>query len=173
MAGFTAIQESGIWSISQVTDSKKDFKYGVFPLPVPPGGHPSTDLGGWAVAANAKGKNPEAAAKFVVWALGTSDPACIERNRAWAADQSSTPSRASVSKAALAHGDFDNPIFKEMAGFAPTGQAEPRYPPEVMKIISDGLQAAQLGGVSGAQAAADSSGKLDAFLKTYSGAPMG
>ena len=46
----------------------KGFAYGVFPCPVPPNGKPKTVLDGWAFVANAKGKDPETAAKFCVWA---------------------------------------------------------------------------------------------------------
>jgi ABC-type glycerol-3-phosphate transport system substrate-binding protein len=60
-----------IWGVSALRETAKDFEYGVFPLPLPPKGDARTVLGGWAFVANAKGKNPEEAAKFCVWALGS------------------------------------------------------------------------------------------------------
>ena len=51
-------------------------------------------------------------------------------------------------------------------------RAEPRVPPEVYKIISDAIQAAQLGGADPQQTATSASPQLDAFLAGYSGAPI-
>ena len=45
-------------------------------------------------------------------------------------------------------------------------------PPEVYKIVSDAIQATQLGGAEPEQAAAQASDQLDAFLASYSGAPI-
>jgi multiple sugar transport system substrate-binding protein len=54
----------------------------------------------------------------------------------------------------------------------PGTRAEPRVPPEAYKIISDAIQAAQLGGIDAQQAATSASQQLDAFLASYSGAPI-
>ncbi|MBV8814084.1 MAG: sugar ABC transporter substrate-binding protein, partial [Verrucomicrobia bacterium] len=35
-SGYCAIQNVGIWGISQIRENAKDFRYGVFPLPTPP-----------------------------------------------------------------------------------------------------------------------------------------
>jgi len=69
-SGFCAMQNLGIWGVSVLRDNAKDFQYGVFPLPLPPKGQQRTSFGGFAFVANAKGKNPEEAAKFCVWAVG-------------------------------------------------------------------------------------------------------
>ena len=70
-------------------------------------------------------------------------------------------SRVSWQKSAI----FSNEIY-------PGARGEPRLPPEVYKIIVDAIQATQLGGVNPQDAAAAASTQLDAFLATYSGAPM-
>jgi multiple sugar transport system substrate-binding protein len=54
----------------------------------------------------------------------------------------------------------------------PGTRAEPRLPPEVYKIISDAIQATQLGGADPQATATAASQQLDAFLATYTGAPM-
>src|SRR5260370_31942009 len=70
-SGYCAMQNVGIWAIAQLHEGAPNFKFGAFKLPTPPGGKYTTVGGGWAFVANAKGRNPEAAAKFCVWALGS------------------------------------------------------------------------------------------------------
>ncbi|MEV1173713.1 sugar ABC transporter substrate-binding protein [Nonomuraea sp. NPDC049784] len=173
-SGYVAMQQSGIWSVSQLEQEKKDFKYGVFPLPVPDGGTYTTDIGGWAFVANAKGANPEAAAKFIAWALGATDAAGVERGRQWnTVVKTNLPARKSVREAAKAAGAFDKPALKVfLEQVVPGGRGEPRYTPEVYKAVSDAIQATQLGGVDPAKAAADAASKIDTFLKGYKGAAM-
>ncbi|GAA1660173.1 ABC transporter substrate-binding protein [Catellatospora bangladeshensis] len=173
-SGFCAMQQTGIWSISQLETDAKDFKYGVFPLPTPTGGTYTTDMGGWAFCANAKGANPEAAAKFITWALGSTDADGVERMRQWnTVVKTNVPSRKSVKEAATKAGAFEKPALKTfMEQVAPGGRAEPRYTPEVYKAISDAIQATMLGGAVPATAAAEASAKIDAFLSGYKGAPI-
>src|SRR5215204_6736636 len=66
--GYCAIQNIGIWAISELREEAPDLEYGIFKLPVPEGGTYTTDMGGWAFVANSQGKDPEAAAQFIVWA---------------------------------------------------------------------------------------------------------
>jgi multiple sugar transport system substrate-binding protein len=54
----------------------------------------------------------------------------------------------------------------------PGTRAEPRVPPEVYKIISDAIQQTQLGGADPQATATAASQQLDAFLASYSGAPI-
>ena len=54
----------------------------------------------------------------------------------------------------------------------PGTRAEPRVPPEVYKIISDAIQATQLGGADPQATATAASQQLDAFLESYTGAPI-
>ncbi|MGP3960237.1 extracellular solute-binding protein [Nonomuraea sp. 3N208] len=173
-SGFVAMQQSGIWSVSQMEQGKKDFQYGVFPLPVPDGGTYTTDIGGWAFVANAKGANPEAAAKFIAWAMAVTDKDGVERGRQWnTVVKTNLPARKSVQEAAKAAGAFDKPALKVfLEQVVPGGRGEPRYTPEVYKAVSDAIQAAQLGGITPAQAAADAANKIDTFLKGYKGAAM-
>ncbi|NRQ30279.1 sugar ABC transporter substrate-binding protein [Nonomuraea sp. NN258] len=173
-AGFAGMQQSGIWSVSQMATDLKDYKYGVFPLPVPDGGTYTTDVGGWAFVANAKGANPDAAGKFIAWALGSMDKDGIERGRQWnTVVKTNLPARKSVQEAAKAAGAFDNPALKVfLEQVVPGSRGEPRYTPEVYKAISDAIQAAQLGGTDPMKAAADAAAKIDVFLKGYQGAAM-
>ncbi|MDI1463136.1 sugar ABC transporter substrate-binding protein [Catellatospora sp. KI3] len=173
-SGFCAMQQTGIWSVSQLETDAKDFRYGVFPLPTPTGGTYTTDMGGWAFCANAKGGNPQAAAKFIAWALGSTDAEGVERMRQWnTVVKTNMPSRKSVKEAATKAGAFEKPALKTfMEQVVPGGRAEPRYTPEVYKAISDAIQATMLGGAVPATAAADAAGKIDAFLSGYKGAAI-
>jgi multiple sugar transport system substrate-binding protein len=168
------MQQTGIWSVSDLVTNSKDFQYGVFPLPAPPGGKTVTDMGGWAFVANAKGANPDAAAKFIAWALASTDQAGVERHRQWnTVVKTNLPPRLSVSHAAEAQGAFASGALATFANtIVPAGRAEPRYPAEVYQAISDAIQATQLGGADPAKAAADASARIDGFLQGYQGAPI-
>lgn len=170
-AGYCAMQQSGIWAVADLKLQAPKFDYGIFPLPIPDGGKPVTDGGGWAFAVNARGKNPDAAAKFVAWALASTDKAGIDRARKWnTVAKTNLPPRASVRKAAEEHGAFTSGVLKTFAtSIAPTLRSEPRYPPEVYKAISDAIQGTQLSGKGTAQAARQASDVIDNFLLTYRG----
>ncbi|RKT86092.1 multiple sugar transport system substrate-binding protein [Saccharopolyspora antimicrobica] len=172
--GYCAMQQLGIWGIAEIAEQAPDFRYGVIPMPSPAGGAYTTALGSWAMVANAKSTNPQAAAEFVVWALGSTDPACIERMRRWnTVAKTNLPPRYSVQRAAEQHGAFDSGpmrVFKEQV--MAQARPEPRYPPEVYRAISDAVQSCQLDDgdpVSAAEAAAQ---QIDTFLSTYDGAPI-
>jgi multiple sugar transport system substrate-binding protein len=171
-SGYTAMQNVGIWAISQMTNNAKDVPFGVFRLPTPPNGKYVTVGGGWAFVANAKGKNPDVAAEFCAWVLASMDKGSIERVANWCTvAKSDMPPRQSALEAGAeafnkgVMGTFSKEIH-------PGTRAEPRVPPEVYKIISDAIQQTQLGGADPQQAATAASQQLDAFLASYSGAPI-
>lgn len=171
-AGYCAMQNMGIWGISAMENNAPDVPYGIFKLPSPTGGKYVTVGGGWAFVANAAGKNPEAAAKFIVWALGSMAPDSIKRVVDWCTvAKSDMPTRTSaVTQGAEAFNKGNLGIFTR--DILPGVRAEPRLPPEVYKIISDAIQATQLGGADPQATATAASQQLDAFLATYTGAPM-
>lgn len=173
-SGYCSMQQSGIWSVADLTQQKAKFPYGVMPLPIPEGGKAVTDGGGWAFAANAKGANPDAAATFIAWALGSSDAACIERGRQWnTVAKTNLPTRTTVQKSAEAHGAFQTGAMKTFADeIVPSLRSEPRYPPEVYKAISDAIQNAQLSGGDPKAAAQKAGAAIDTFLQGYDGAPI-
>lgn len=170
-AGYCAMQNVGIWAISTL-DQAKTVPYGIFKLPSPKGGKYVTVGGGWAFVANAKGKNPEAAGKFIAWALASMAPDSIQREVDWCTvAKSDMPTRTSALKqGAEAFGKGNLAVFTK--DILPGVRAEPRVPPEVYKIISDAIQQTQLGGADPRAAAVAASKQLDAFLATYKGAPI-
>lgn len=171
-SGYCAIQNMGIWGISDLANNAPDFKYGVFRLPVPTGGKYVTVGGGWAFVANAKGRNPEAAAKFIAWALASMSKESIARVVDWCTvAKSDMPPRNSALKAGAAA--FDKGMLGVFTReIHPGTRAEPRLPPEVYKMISDAIQGTMLGGADPQQAAATASQQIDAFLASYKGAPL-
>jgi len=173
-SGYCAMQQTGIWSVSQLAQKAPNFPYGVFRLPVPDGGTYTTDMGGWAFVANAKGRNPEAAAKFVAWALGSTTPEGVERCRQWnTVAKTNLPPRKSVSQAAEREGSFaKGALATFVKDIAPGGRGEPRYTPEVYRAVSDAIQACQLSGDDPAKNAAETAAKVESFLKAYKGARM-
>jgi len=160
--------------VADMRANAPDFEYGLFKLPLPPGGRYTTDLGGWAFVANSEGKNPEEAGKFCVWALGSMSEDSIQRGVDWCTKaKSDIAPRKSVQEKAEEEGAFDSgpmKFFREEA--FPGGRGEPRYTPEVYKPVSDAIQACQLDGADPGQQAEQTAQTINAFLKGYSGASL-
>lgn len=173
-SGYCAMQQTGVWAIGEIAQQSPDFSYGAAPLPLPPGGKQVTTAGGWALAANSQGKNPESAAEFIAWALGSNEPDCIERGRQWnTVIKKNLPVRKKVEQLAHDKGDFDSKLYRMFAkDIAPKAVGEPRYPVEIYRSISDALQACQLDGADPAKAAADASDQIQTFLSSYEGASI-
>jgi multiple sugar transport system substrate-binding protein len=173
-SGYCAMQQTGTWAVADLELNKKSFEYGVARLPVPSGGTYTTDMGGWAFVANAQGANPEAAAKFVAWALGSTEADGIERCRQWnSVVKTTVPTRKSVQEAAISEGAYSEGAMATFINeIAPGGRSEPRYPPEIYQAVSDALQACQLDGADPQQAAAEASSTINTYLETYQGAPV-
>jgi multiple sugar transport system substrate-binding protein len=174
VSGFCAMQDLGIWGVSQLRELAKDFPYGVFPLPLPPNGQQRNIFGGWAFVANAKGNNPEEAAKFCVWAVGSMQDDCIQRVVDWCTKANSDllPRKSALEKATTegAYSSVPMKIFKDV--IFPTGRSEPRVTPEVYKAISDTIQACQLREADPKQASEEGSRRIESFLSEYTGAPL-
>ena len=174
VSGFCAIQNLGIWGVSALRDNAKNFQYGVFPLPLPPNGQQKTICGGWAFVANAKGKNPEEAAKFCAWAVGSMQDDSIQRVVDWCTKANSqiSPRKSALEKGTTEEAYSSAPMesFKDV--IFPTAKSEPRVPAEVYKAVSDSIQACQLGGADPKQAAEEGSQQIESFLSGYTGAPL-
>jgi multiple sugar transport system substrate-binding protein len=173
-SGFCAMQNLSIEGVGLLREFAKDFQYGVFPYPLPPNGQQRNIFGGWAFVANAKGKNPEEAAKFCVWALGSMQDDCIQRVVDWCTKVNShvSPRKSALEKGTTEGGysSTQMKLFKDV--IFPTARGEPRVPPEVYKAISDTIQACQLSGADPKQAAEEGSQRIESFLSGYTGAPL-
>ncbi len=171
-AGYCAMQNCGIWGISAMDNNAPDVPYGIFKLPIPTGGKYVTVGGGWAFVANAQGKNPQGAGEFIAWALASMSPDSIQRVVDWCtvAKSDMPPRNSALEQGAAAFNQGNLAVFSNE--IHPGTRAEPRVPPEVYKIISGAIQATQLGGADPQATATAASQQLDAFLATYTGAPM-
>ncbi len=174
MQGDASAYHSGIWNIAEFRHKNPKFEYGVFPMPTPPGGHSRTVLGGWAWVANARGRDPETAARFIVSTIGSMHQDSIQRVVDWCTKAKSDVSpRASALALGTKNGGYDDPIMKRFKDdIFPTGRGEPRYPPVVYKAISDAIQQCQLAGGDPHQQAELASREIDAYLQSYQGAKI-
>lgn len=170
--GYCAMQNCGIWGIGQMRSNVPDMEYGVFKVPTPSGRPSITVAGGWSFVANARGKNVDKAAEFIVWAIGSSDQASKTRLLKWCTEaDTAMPPRRSVTEAGIASGAYSKGPLKVFAeDILATARSEPRTPPEVYTLVSDAIQACMLTGGDPARVAAGTHDKISAFLKTYNGA---
>ena len=172
---YAAFWETGVWEVLNLKLNAPDKRFGVMPLPPPPGGESVTALGGWAWCVNARGTDPEAAARFVVSALGSMDEESIAHNAAWNDPEikGNMPARRSVDAVLEqkdAFSDEHYQIFRD--DILPTGRAEPRFPPMVYKAVSDALQAVQLAGADAAEESARAQQTIESYLETYRGGSL-
>lgn len=172
--GLAAMWHSGIWNVASFRDNEPDFDYGVFKAPVPEGGEYTTDLGGWAFVANARGRDPETAAEFCAYALGSMEDHTVKRVTDWCVGaKTDIAPRKSVLRLATERGGYKTEAMKAFKDdIFPGGRAEPRYPPVIYKAISDAIQATQLAGADPRQAADTARQAVDAYLETYEGPRM-
>ncbi len=163
--GQIAMFISGYWVWGWITGGYPEFAehVGVAPIPAPEGMDPVTAYGGWTVMVNAATEHPEEACEFAVNMFGAEDPA---RAIAWATEYNTKLSpRASVIAALpdfyenFPHNVFANEIY-------PIARPEPAYPPEVATAVWEAIQEVLFSGVSGADAAANLSGKIETYIAT-------
>jgi multiple sugar transport system substrate-binding protein len=160
--GTTAMQVMGTWGISDVETKYKDMPIDVAPLPYPSDGKAVTVAGGQKMAVNAKSKNVDESAKFIMWLFGDKD---TTRAVKWATEAKfAYPARKSVidaNKEIYSKGlrkTFTEQIF-------PSAIPEPRLAGEVVDIIGDTLQKVSFNNISGADAAKETDDAINAALK--------
>ncbi|GAB3462809.1 sugar ABC transporter substrate-binding protein [Streptomonospora sediminis] len=172
--GLCSMWHRGIWTVKELDDAVPDFEYGVFRTPHPEGGRYTTGLGGWAFAANAQGKDPEAAAEFCAFALGSMREQSVQWVLDWSTKvKTDIPPR----KSALARADeqnmWDTPQMRAFRhDIYPGGRAEPRYPPVIYKAVSDAIQSTMLAGADPREQVEIAEQAIDAYARTYEGGRM-
>jgi hypothetical protein len=76
-----------------------------------------------------------------------------------------------LGRAGLVAPQFNSPQHKIFQNkLLPISRAEPRYSSQMLKAVSDGLQASMFSGKSGTDAAKLAADGVDRFLATYKGA---
>lgn len=159
-SGDAAMQVVGVWAIRPLQENFPDLDFGVAALPAPADGEPASVYGGWMQMVNARSEHVEAALEVTAW-MWAQDPA---RPLAYATGTGVFSPRRSVTEAGA---DFyDRPHFAEFRDeILPHAKAEPAFPAEMVKIVSDALQAAMFRNVPGERAAADAQRLIEAYLQ--------
>ncbi|MYS53471.1 sugar ABC transporter substrate-binding protein, partial [Streptomyces sp. SID6013] len=172
--GNVGMWQQGIWNVSSFKAFAPDYPYGVFRLPTPPGGDYVTALGGWSFCANAQGRDPEAAAEFCVWALGSMEDESVDRMVDWCVGaKSDVAPRATALERGAAKGGYDSEVMRKFKDeIFPGGRAEPRYPPVVYKAISDAIQGTMLAGRGVKSEIERATRSIEAYTKSYKGASL-
>ena len=143
-------------------------------LPSPADGQAQTALGGWAFVVNARGVDPDAAARFTVQVLGSMTEESIAAGAEWnGAAKGNIPTRKSVTEAIGDTGAFDNPILQKFRDeFVPIGRGEPRYPPVIYKAVSNAIQNCMLAGADPSEQAGLAQEAIESYLETYEGGDL-
>ncbi len=158
-----AFKVSGSWMMSEIGSDYPDLlaKTGVGPMPNSPdaAGRTATTMGNFKWVIDAKAAHPEAAGKFLAWAIA-GDPANLVPffvNTQF----TKVPVRASVQEAVAADAAAANAPWSDVVTnqIAPTAIPEPTYPWDVSLAVGTAMEA----GMTGAASA-------DAALKTASDA---
>jgi multiple sugar transport system substrate-binding protein len=172
--GFAAMWQTGVWQVEGFAQNAPDHEYGVLTLPTPPGGEAVTSLGGWAFVVNSKGRDPEAAAQFTAATIGSMSQESIDAGVQWnGVGKGNIPARRSVTEAIGDTGAFENPWLQYFRDeVLPGGRGEPRYPPPVLKAVSNAIQAVQLAGADPVEQAETAHRAIESYLVTYEGAEL-
>ncbi|MFD1717206.1 ABC transporter substrate-binding protein [Georgenia deserti] len=172
--GYAAMWHNVIGQVEAMRRNAPDHPYGIFPLPLPPGGHERTILGGWAWVVNRHGRDPEAAARFTVEVMGSMSRESVQAAAEWdGVAKGIMPARRSVTEAIGNTGAFANPILQQFRDeLLPTGRAEPRYPPVVYKAVSNAIQKTMLAGADPQQQAEIAQETIVSYLQTYDGGSL-
>ena len=172
--GYAAMWQGGIFDVAALAQNAPDYDYGIFPLPAPPGGETTTCLGGWAWCVNARGKDPEAAARFTVEVMGSMRQESIDAGVEWnGVAKGNIAARASVTEAIGDSGAFEDPILQQFRDeILPSGRAEPRFPPVIYKAVSNAIQSTMLGGADPVRQAEIAQSAIESYLETYEGGPL-
>ncbi|KRF43649.1 ABC transporter substrate-binding protein [Paenibacillus sp. Soil787] len=145
-----AMQIVGTWAINRIEEKYKDVQIGLAPIPTPAGGKAATDAGGWKMAVNGQSKHAAEAAKFVMWAFGSSD---LSHALKWGTEVkfAYSPRKSVVEKGKDIYNKGLRKVFTEE--IYNSAIPEPRYPSEVVDAVGDAMQYVMFGKMSGADAA--------------------
>jgi len=171
--GLAAMWERGPWTIQEFALQAPDHRYGIIPMPAPAGGQPATVAGGWAWAVNNRGRDPDAAARFVVESIGSMSPESIARCADWnGRAKSNLPARKSVTAATEKLPSWTDPARTAVRGLLEHSRGEPRFPPVLYKSLSNTIQSVQLAGGDARAQAQQAQDAIESFLQTYDGAAL-
>jgi multiple sugar transport system substrate-binding protein len=161
VTGEAAMWVGGIWAIAPLVNEYPDLEFDIDPLPTPSGEDPVSVYGGWTMMVNSRSENLEAAKDFASWVWIDE----TERPLQWATTEGVFSPRQSVMEAGSNF--FSQPHYSTFRDeIQPIARAEPAFPADMVKIISDALQAAMFRGTPGEVAAERAQERLANYLKS-------
>ncbi len=164
--GKAAMQICGTWAVATLESEYKDTNIGLAPLPIPEGGKAATCAGGWKMMANSKSTNPDAAAKFAMWAFAEDVNVplewCTKTKFAYSPRKSVVEAGKEIYSKGLRE-VFTNEIYDSAIG-------EPRYQAEIVNAVGDALQNVMFNKGNPKDEAKKANDKINEFLKSFEGA---
>ena len=162
VSGNAAMWFGGVWAVKFLSDYP-DLNVGLAPPPAPEGQEPVSVYGGWTMMVNSRSANLEEAKAFVDWMWIESNERALE----WATTTGVFSPRVSATEEGAEF--FDQPIYSDFRDdIVPIARAEPAYPADMVKIISDAIQAAMFRNTPGADVAGETQQQLETFLQNRS-----
>ena len=163
--GTVPMQIVGTWIVGSLEREYSNRNIGLVPIPVPDGGKAATDAGGWKFMVNAKSKQKDEAAKFIMWALAENIEKplewCTEVKFAYSPRRSVTEAGRSIYTKGLRR-VFTDEIYS-------TAIPEPRYPAEIVDAVGEALQSVMFGNADPGAAASRANDKIAEFISSYQG----
>jgi multiple sugar transport system substrate-binding protein len=156
---------SGYWVYGWIKDNYPELldDLGVAPIPAPEGRDPVTVYGGWTVMVYSGTEHPAEAAEFAINMFGAEDNT---RAAEWGMVYNTklSPRSSVIEDNADFYAEFPHDVFAHE--IFPTARPEPSYPPEIAQAVYEAIQDVMFAGVSGQDAAAAMSEKIDSYLLT-------
>jgi multiple sugar transport system substrate-binding protein len=159
--GTAAMQVIGTWAIKAIEEQFSDVPIEVAPLPIPAGGKPATDAGGWKLAVNGESDHAAEAAAFVMWAFAEDTSRALE----WTTEIkfAYSPRKSVIAAGEEIYSQGLRKVFTEQ--IYDSAIPEPRYPAAVMDAVGDAMQNVMFNNMSGADAAEAAHKKLTDVIK--------
>jgi multiple sugar transport system substrate-binding protein len=161
-SGHAAMQVVGMWAIAPLQADFPELDFAVTHLPAPAGQDFVTVYGGWTQMVNARSANLEGAKRFTEW-MWAQD---VGRPLEWVTEANTKFSpRQSVTEAGAEF--YAQPHLRDFRDeILPTARAEPRFPSEMVWIVSEALQSSMFRNTPGEVAAAAAQRELENYLRT-------
>lgn len=158
--GSAAMSIVGTWLIPVLEKDYADTEFGLAPIPVPEGGEPATDAGGWKMAVNANSEHVDEAAKFIMWCFAEDK----SRPLKWATEVkfAYSPRISVVEEGEAIYDKGLRKVFTEE--IYDSAIPEPRFGPEIVDAVGEAMQQVMFGNVSGEDAAEEAHKKIEEAL---------
>lgn len=148
--GKFAMMANGSWAASQLVNDYPEIVDKVAAAPMPSfSGRPdatTATLGGWTLVVDGGSEQPEAAAEFIEWAIGSDPDRVVPFFESTAFSKVSPRTSVSDAIAALPRADTVNPWREVVAEqVVPYARAEPVYPWNISLAMGEAIEAAMQG----------------------------